>query len=208
MRTARVAVQSAVCSLLIAASSLQCGAAHAAGRRAVETPAAAQSDVPGRLALRPGARISDDKAGAVLHLPDGASAEWLPAESRRPIAARSIMWVRPLWPVQDESSHVLATFKWSGSDESYFALSQGWWEPVGRRKLYAVLSNQQFAFCFMPWAFDYTLYLPDQWTLLGVTWQSGDPGYIRLYVDGKRVCERKMTFAVGRNCSVRCTWKR
>jgi uncharacterized lipoprotein YddW (UPF0748 family) len=114
-------------------------------------------------------------------------------------AGSLVLWVKPLWPQDDRHSHTFVSFPWSGTDGSYFALSQGWWEPQGERKLYVVLSNQQYVFCFMPWNFDYTLYLPDQWTMLGVTWQSGDPGTVRLFVDGKAVCERHTPFIGGRH---------
>lgn len=109
------------------------------------------------------------------------------------------MWVRPLWAQADYNSHAFVTFKWSGLDQSYFALSQGWWEPQGARKLYVILSNQQFLSCHMPWKFDYTLFLPGQWTMLGVTWRSGTPGYVRLFVDGKQVCEGQGNFSPDRH---------
>jgi uncharacterized lipoprotein YddW (UPF0748 family) len=35
--------------------------------------------------------------------------------------------------------------------------------------------------------------------MLGVTWRSGNPGYLRLFVDGKRICERKIAFTGGRH---------
>jgi len=155
-----------------------------------------ESDVPTHLTLREGALILGGGAG--LRLPGSSSAEWRPEHALSTDSGTLTLWLRPLWNLRDRQSHVFTTFRWSGADQSYFALSQGWWEPQGARKLYLVLSNQQFIFCFMPWTFDYTLYLPDQWTMLGVTWQSGDPGYVRLYVDGKRICSRQIAFPGGR----------
>lgn len=165
---------------------------------AAEPEVAVGEDLPAALTLHAHARILEEQDGGGLHLPNNAYAEWEPGRDPATDGGTFSLWVRPLWPPNDRKSHVFATFKWSGADESYFTLSQGWWEPVGERKLYTVLSNKQLAFCFMPGEFDYTLYLPGQWTMLGVTWRSGDPGFIRLYVDGKRVCERKLSFSGGR----------
>jgi uncharacterized lipoprotein YddW (UPF0748 family) len=156
-------------------------------------------DVPSKVILRGGAQISDSETERGLRLPGSAYAEWLPQQAMSTDGGTLTLWVQPLWTLEDRQSHTFATFKWSGSDDSYFALSQGWWEPVGGRKLYVVLSNQQFVFCFMPWTHDYTLYLPNQWTMLGVTWQSAGSGFLRLFVDGKRICERKLEFAGGRH---------
>jgi uncharacterized lipoprotein YddW (UPF0748 family) len=185
-------------TLLIAPALLQSRSIGAAEPAATEWLAPEVSDVATRLTLRGTATVLDDKTERGLDLPAGAYAEWRPQRALSTDAGTLSMWVRPLWAAGDQQSHTFATFKWSGSDDSYFALSQGWWEPEGRRKLYVVLSNQQFVFCFMPWTFDYTLYLPNQWTMLGVTWKAGNPGYLRLFVDGKRICERKLAFTGGR----------
>jgi uncharacterized lipoprotein YddW (UPF0748 family) len=156
------------------------------------------SDVPGRLTLQGNAEVGNAGPNLGLKLLGDAYAEWRPQQAPRTDGGTLNIWARPLWPSGDQQSHTFATFKWSGPNDSYFALSQGWWEPVGRQKLYVVLSNQQFVFCFVPFTYNYTLYLPNQWTLLGVTWKAGDHGYLRLFVDGKRICERKMAFAGGR----------
>jgi len=158
-----------------------------------------EGDVPARLTLRGTAHVLDGKTETGLQLPTDAYAEWNPQQGPTTDAGTLSMWVKPLWPAGDRQSHTFATFRWSGSDQSYFALSQGWWEPQGRGKLYVVLSNQQYVFCFTPWIFDYTLYLPNQWTMLGITWQSGNPGYVRLFVDGKAICERELAFTGGRH---------
>lgn len=145
-----------------------------------------------------GAALAVQDGVQQLELPSGAHAQWR-APSLNTDGGTFSVWVKPLWIPGDLRSHTIATFKWSGSDNSYFALSQGWWEPLGAHKLYAVMSNQEFVFCLMPWTFDYTLFLPNQWTLLGVTWQAGNPGYVRMFVDGKIVCDRKLTFSGGRH---------
>jgi uncharacterized lipoprotein YddW (UPF0748 family) len=193
-----LAAHLSTCPFLITAPLLWPHIALAAGSAEAELLTPVGTDVPGRLILHGTAQVLNEKTDRGLKLPGDAYSEWS-LERRLTTEAGTIsMWVQPLWALRNEQSHVFATFKWSGADESYFALSQGWWEPQGQRKLYVVLSNQQFVFCFMPWIFDYTLYLPNQWTMLAATWQSGNPGYLRLFVDGKRVCERKMSFAGGR----------
>ena len=172
---------------------------HATESAGVERLTPISGDVPSRLTLHGGAQILNGNSAAELQLPNAAYAQWSPRQPPTTDAGTLSMWVKPLWDAGDQQSHTFASFTWSGSDQSYFALSQGWWEPLGRRKLHVVLSNQQYVSCLMPWIFDYTLYLPDQWTMLGVTWQSGNPGYVRLYVDGKVICERKVAFAGGRH---------
>ncbi|HKE94618.1 MAG TPA: family 10 glycosylhydrolase [Povalibacter sp.] len=146
------------------------------------------------LTLHDGARFAAGRNGTGLVLPGNSYAEWSPGKALSTQAGTLTMWVSPLWS-SAERSHTFLSFRWSGNRQSYFALSQGWWEPGGERKLYGVLSNQDFAFCLMPWKADYTLYLPNQWTQLGVTWQAGNPGVLRLYVDGKCICERRRPFA-------------
>jgi glycosyl hydrolase family 10/concanavalin A-like lectin/glucanase superfamily protein len=189
----------ATISLLFVLLLLQCNFSYAGESSVVERLTPSGEDVPARLTLRGTAQVLNGKTERGLQLPKDAYAEWNRQQALTTDAGTLSVWVKPLWPSGDQQSHTFATFKWSGSDQSYFALSQGWWEPQGRGKLYVVLSNQQQVFCFMPWTFDYTLYLQNQWTMLGVTWQSGNPGYVRLFVDGKAICERKLAFAGGRH---------
>ncbi len=72
----------------------------------------------------------------------------------------------------------------------YLALSEGWWEPGGVNKLYFVLSNLDHAFCFMPGNYDYAIFEKDKWTMIAATWDAGPPAYVRLFVDGDKVCDR------------------
>jgi uncharacterized lipoprotein YddW (UPF0748 family) len=192
---------SATISLLLVVLLLPWNLALSEQSPAAERLVPTGADVPARLILHKLAQVLDGNGNGSqgLQLPQDAYAEWNPQQGLTTDAGTLSMWVKPLWSAGDQHSHTFATFKWSGPDQSYFALSQGWWEPQGERKLYVVLSNQQYVFCFMPWNFDYTLYLPNQWTMLGVTWQSGNPGYVHLFVDGKTVCERKISFTGGRH---------
>jgi uncharacterized lipoprotein YddW (UPF0748 family) len=172
---------------------------HASEPLFVESFPASNKPSQSGVVLHNSAQLIELEAEYGLQLRGNSYAEWYLASELSTDAGTLNMWVTPLWSSADQSSHTFATLKWSGKDESYFALSQGWWEPQGRRRLYVVLSNQQFLFCFTPWKFDYTLFLENQKTMLSVTWQAGDPGYIRLYADGKRLCERKITFSGGRH---------
>lgn len=103
-----------------------------------------------------------------------------------------LAWVKPRWSRSDINSHVLLTLPWKGDTGGYLALSHGWWEPAGSAKLYFVLSNREHAFCYTPGKFDHALFLQGQWTMVAATWKAGDPGSIGLYVDGHKVCERRI----------------
>jgi uncharacterized lipoprotein YddW (UPF0748 family) len=165
------------------------GATRAAGAGPEQLLYPAAGSPPGGLVLG-GAALIDRGAGqAQLLLPGDSYATWSPKAAISSTRGSILLWVKPLWKEGDRSSHTLLTFGWSGEDHSYFALSQGWWEPVGSGRLYAVGSNQDFAFCFTPWTFDYTLFLPGQVTMVAVTWQSGEGGFLRLYVDGRKLCD-------------------
>lgn len=132
--------------------------------------------------------------GNVLSLP---GAVHVALDFSQPLSSSSgsvVAWIKPMWNKSDARSHTILSFRWQGEDSSYFALSQGWWEPAGDRKLYFVLSNRDYAFCYMPGEFDYDIFIPDQWTMVAATWSAGHPGYVRLYVDGRQVCERRSDF--------------
>ena len=144
------------------------------------------------------ARVQASPTGDVITLPGHAHVE---IETRAPVNTDSgsfVAWVMPLWNVDDEKSHTILSLRWQGDDHSYLALSQGWWEPGGKGRLHFVLSNQDFAFCEMPGQFHYTIFVRNQWTMLVATWAAGKPGYVRLYVDGQKICDRRVAFNGGR----------
>jgi len=151
------------------------------------------------LALHGNATVLNQPTRAGLNLPDDSFAAWRTQQPLTSDFGTMAMWVTPLWSDGNQHSHVFATFNWSGPDSSYFALSQGWWEPVGQRKLYVVVSNRELQFCYPPWEFEYTFFLPGQRTMIAATWKAGTPGYVRLYVDGRRICERISPFKGGRH---------
>jgi hypothetical protein len=174
-----------------------CAAARTQAQ-SIERLEPAQNGSDPEVALHANAQFAAEGARNSLRLPRTAYAAWTPHGGPTSDAGTIIMWVKPLWQPGDQRSHVFLTFPWSGSDQSYFALSQGWWEPEGAHRLVAVFSNQDQVACQMPWNFEYTLYLPDQWTLLSVTWRSGKPGYLGVFVDGKLICQNKSNFSAGR----------
>ena len=165
------------------------GAARAGGVESERLLDPAAGPPAGELVLNGTARIDQTAGQTQLLLPADSYAAWSPKASINSTRGSILLWVKPLWKPGDRSSHTLLTFGWNGDDHSYFALSQGWWEPVGAGRLYAVGSNQDFAFCFTPWTFDYTLFIPGQATMVAVTWQSGEGGFLRLYADGKKLCD-------------------
>jgi hypothetical protein len=107
-------------------------------------------------------------------------------------------WIRPHWAQEDKRSHVFLTATWSGQDQSYLAVSRGWWEPEGAGALYVILSNQDFAFCESFAGARLNWFKQSEWTQIAVTWSAGSPGLLRLFADGIKVCERKTNIPAGR----------
>ncbi|MGQ9687942.1 MAG: LamG-like jellyroll fold domain-containing protein, partial [Desulfobaccales bacterium] len=97
-----------------------------------------------------------------------------------------ILWVRPRWPNNDEASHTYLSLAWEGDKKGYFALSRGWWEPAGKQRTYFILNNQDYAHVSKPIEYE-----PDTWTQLACTWKAGNPGYLRLYVNGFRTAQSR-----------------
>ncbi len=97
------------------------------------------------------------------------------------------LWVRP-HAGKTNHSYTLISFHWSGSPSNYFALSQGWWEPIFADRLMLVVSNQAGAFCAAPRGLR-----PDRWTHVSASWSGiGPSGYCRLYIDGTRVATERI----------------
>jgi uncharacterized lipoprotein YddW (UPF0748 family) len=100
------------------------------------------------------------------------------------------VWVNPQWNKEAHSSHTIMSFRWDGTPQGYFSLSQGWWEPAGKDYFYAILNNQEHLH----------LKFPDKlainfWTNIIVTWKSGKKGFFRLYIDGKMVRQKRKAFS-------------
>ncbi len=87
-------------------------------------------------------------------------------------------WVKPNWKVNSKESHTLISARWNDSRQSYLAISQGWWEPIGTGRLYFIASNEDIVHCSSP-----TGLSPHIWSLVTVTWASGSQGFCKLFVD-------------------------
>ena len=145
-----------------------------------------------------GAHPQSEDADHIIELPGRAHAEIQPSEPISTDGGSVVAWVMPLWDGNNALSHTFLSLRWQGEDKSYLALSQGWWEPEGSGKLYFVLSNQDFVFCLMPGEFNYSIFTANKWTMLAATWTAGKPGYVKLFVDGQKICDRRIAFSGGR----------
>jgi Glycosyl hydrolase-like 10/Concanavalin A-like lectin/glucanases superfamily len=97
-------------------------------------------------------------------------------------------WVRPDMPVVDpQGSYTLVSARWGSPSEGYFAISQGWWEPLGQNRFHAVISNQDAAFCVADRAL-----AAGRWTHVVVSWRGTAPGYCRIYFDGEKSADSPM----------------
>ncbi|AJY71078.1 hypothetical protein RW64_16655 [Geobacter sulfurreducens] len=142
------------------------------------------------LVLKGGAIHEGGKSGSGLYLTKNDRAELkLPTD----FSARSgtiSFWVKPLWAGDDSESHTFLTLRWNDGKQSYLSISQGWWEPTGKGRLYFILSNQEFVHCSLPYALD-TQY----WSKITVTWKAGRDGYCRMYLDGEKLAEHRGAFS-------------
>ncbi len=93
-------------------------------------------------------------------------------------------------------SQPLVTLTWGGPARSYLAISQGWWEPTGRDRLYLIVSNESQMHCSTPRRLD-----PGEWQMVTATWSKGHPGLCRLYIDGVKVAEHQGNYRGGERAS-------
>lgn len=110
-------------------------------------------------------------------------------------------WVRPDSAGGAPSdSYTLLSMRWQGNTASYLAISQGWWEPIGRGRFYAVISNADKAFCNA----DRRL-ARDRWTHVVVSWRLSEDGYCRVYFDGVQVANQPLEVTSARESAARLT---
>jgi hypothetical protein len=107
------------------------------------------------------------------------------------LAAGTIsFWVKPAWDIRLNQSHTLLSARWQSS-ASYFALSQGWWEPQYADRLLLIVSNEQQMGCSARYK------LPtNTWLMVTAVWQGGDNGYCKLFVDDQLLASSIANFAV------------
>ena len=92
-------------------------------------------------------------------------------------------WVRPHGGHSRSTSHTFLSLGWNHPLNSYLAISQGWWEPLGEGRLYFILSNQDYIHCSREYV------LPDNsWSMITVTWHKG---ICKLFVNGDKIAEHK-----------------
>lgn len=144
------------------------------------------------LALKKSAHLVHSPDGGALQVPASGWAEYSPVVPLSSHEGAIALWLKPEWNGLVETSHTIVSFKWDDGKNGYFALSQGWWEPAGSRRLYFILNNQQFIHCSLPYRL-----VPGYWTHLAVTWTNGPIGLCRIYVDGKKVVEKRAEYFAG-----------
>ncbi len=97
--------------------------------------------------------------------------------------------VKPLWK-ETEESRPLLSMRWGDAKGGYMVVSQGWWEPAGTHRLYFVFNNEEFAHCSAPIEI-----AREEWSEITVTWRGGPAGFCRLYVNGDRIAETRLSIA-------------
>ncbi len=101
------------------------------------------------------------------------------------------IWVKPFWSESEKESHTIASMRWTSG--SYMVLSQGWWEPEGKNRLYFILSNQDYIHCSSVYSLQ-----PDIWSMITVTWSTGDNGFCELYVNDERIARSNASMTAKR----------
>ena len=144
----------------------------------------------GSLQLQGAVMVSDDIRGISLRLNAGTYAEITPSQTLNAKAGTLSFWIRPLWENGDEASHTFLTMPWADGQGGYMAVSYGWWEPSGSKRLYFILSNRESVHCSAP--YDFNL---DTWVMITTVWENGNPGYCRLYINGEKIAESNKPFS-------------
>lgn len=185
--------------LLAAIAIVPAGApAAAAPAAAAENPETEAELSRAALTLHGGAQFADSDPAGMLQLPADSFAEWRPRRGLNSAAGTIMLSLMPFWDgVQANNAHTIASFEWSG-EHGHFALSEGSSGPPSQRSLYLLFDSGQGIACNVRWNFYYQFFIRNQWTMVSVVWQSGDPGFVRLFVDAKRICEGKTKFEGGR----------
>lgn len=94
-------------------------------------------------------------------------------------------WLKPDWSAASDASHTVVSGRWGDRNSSYFVISEGWWEPEGKGRLYAVVSNIDELVCTGK-----ARLIANQWQLITIVWSGGPDGYCKLFVDDELVGER------------------
>lgn len=93
-------------------------------------------------------------------------------------AGTIMFWLRPQWSPDGTSSHTFLSMRWADGKKGYLALTNGWWEPQGAKRLYFILNNQINAVCST-----ISPLRPNTWHHIAVTWQMDKNPLVRIHVD-------------------------
>lgn len=148
------------------------------------------STVEGDISFQEHSEIIDDKTfGSVLRLNEnGYAIKHLKNRIDAKEGTLSV-WVKPIWDKNETDSHVMMSMRWDNPNQSYMALSYGWWEPLGAKQLYFILSNKEEVVCNSS-----RQLVLNEWSFITVVWKSGIDGYCKLYVDSSLLADRKINF--------------
>lgn len=141
------------------------------------------------LRLKGGASVTREDRVRAVRTSGGGWGEIDPLIALRGCEGTLSIRVKPLWKGTEESRPLLS-MRWGDAKGGYMVISQGWWEPTGAHRLYFVLNNEEFAHCSAP-----IKIAKGEWSEITVTWRSGPAGFCRLYVNGDRVAETRLSIA-------------
>lgn len=100
-------------------------------------------------------------------------------------AGTIMFWVRPHWNHAGKAggasrAHTFFSFSWDDPRNSYFVISDGWWESSGGREYtYCIFNNQDSVKTEKR-----ILYDQGHWIHLACSWKSGETGFFRSYANG------------------------
>ena len=165
-----------------------CGAYSAVPPTVSGMPARGLFDSPS-LRLKGGAAFTTEEGVRAIRVAGGGWGEIYPTVGLRGREGTLSLRVKPLWQ-GEERSRPLLSMRWGDAKGGYMVVSQGWWEPTGSHRLYFVFNNEEFAHCSAPIEI-----ARGEWSEVTLTWRCGPAGFCRLYVNGDRVAETRLSIA-------------
>ncbi|HEY7531276.1 MAG TPA: family 10 glycosylhydrolase [Nitrospiraceae bacterium] len=153
-----------------------------------QDPVAAQGKPKG-MAYHGSSLVPTGSWGQSLRLDVGTSAELRLTQTMKAEGGTISFWVQPFWNEDRDQSHTFLSFAWNDPKHSYFVLSYGWWEPQGARRLYLIVTNQEFIHCSVP-----RRLTVGEWSMVTAAWKSGADGYCKLYMNGEPIAESHQSF--------------